>query len=86
MALIEMQSYQAGVNVDRLVALAALIGFVKVQQANVGYSKRVDKASNNLEKSENLYKLKNSPFRHIGTNASHKDQKRFTKNPFRNIR
>jgi hypothetical protein len=86
MALIEMQNYQAGVNVDRLVALAALIGFVKVQQANVGYSKRVDKASNNLEKSENLYKLKNSPFRHIGNNTPHKDQKRFTKNPFRNIR
>ena len=86
MALIEMQNYQAGVNVDRLVALAALIGFVKVQQANVGYSKRVDKASNNLEKSENLYKLKNSPFRHMGNNKSHKDHKRFTKNPFRNIR
>ena len=86
MALIEMQNYQAGVNVDRLVALAALIGFVKVQQANVGYSKRVDKASNNLEKSENLYKLKNNPFRHIGNNKSNRDQKRFTKNPFRNIR
>lgn len=86
MALVEMENYQAGVNVDRLVALAALIGFVKVQQANVGYSKRVDKPANNLEKSENLYKLKNTPFRHMGNNKSNGAGKRYTKNPFRNIR
>ena len=37
MLMKEMQAYQPGVNVDRLVSFAALIGFAKVQQANRGY-------------------------------------------------
>jgi hypothetical protein len=66
MALVEMEHYQPGVNVDRLVSLAALIAFVKVQQANRGYAKRVDRAPESLEKSNDLFKLNSSPFRHIG--------------------
>jgi hypothetical protein len=86
MALVEMENYAAGVNVDRLVSLAALISFIKVQQANRGYSKRVDKPANNLEKSENLYKLKSTPFRHIGTSSSKRSGGNSGKKAFRNMR
>jgi hypothetical protein len=59
MLLKEMQEYADGVNVDRLVSFAALVAFMRIQQANRGYSKRVimDDASKNLQKSENLFKL-----------------------------
>ena len=66
MALIEMEHYQPGVNVDRLITLAALISFVKIQQSNRGYAKRLDAPAESLEKSKDLFKLKSSPFRHIG--------------------
>jgi len=68
MLLKEMQEYADGVNVDRLVSFAALVAFMRIQQANRGYSKRVimDDASKNLQKSENLFKLNRSPFRHMG--------------------
>lgn len=68
MLLKEMQEYADGVNVDRLVSFAALVAFMRIQQANRGYSKRVimDDASKNLQKSENLFKLNRNPFRHMG--------------------
>jgi hypothetical protein len=84
MALIEMQNYKEGVNVDRLVSLAALISFVKVQQANRGYAKRVDKPKKDLEKSDNLYKLNSSPFRHVG-GRSRRSGSKGTRSPFRKI-
>jgi hypothetical protein len=45
---------------------------MRIQQANRGYSKRVimDDASKNLQKSENLFKLNRSPFRHMGQGRS----------------
>jgi hypothetical protein len=68
MLLKEMQAYIDGLNVDRLVAFSALVSFLKIQEANMGYQKRVvqDEASKNLQKSENLYKLNKSPFKHMG--------------------
>ena len=68
MLLKEMQAYVDGLNVDRMVAFCALVAFMRIQQANRGYTKRVimDEASKNLEKSKNLFKLNKSPFRHIG--------------------
>lgn len=70
MLLKEMQEYADGVNVDRLVSFAALVAFMRIQQSNRGYSKRVvmDDAAKNLQKSENLFKLNRSPFRHVGGN------------------
>ena len=70
MLLKEMQEYAYGVNVDRLVSFAALVAFMRIQQSNRGYSKRVvmDDAAKNLQKSENLFKLNRSPFRHVGGN------------------
>lgn len=69
MLLKEMLAYQPGVNVDRLVSFAALIAFAKVQQSNRGYLK-VKETDSSLEKSQNLYKLKYSPFKNIGRSKS----------------
>jgi hypothetical protein len=87
MLLKEMQAYQDGVNVDRLVSFAALVSFVKIQQANMGYTKRVikDEASQKLDKSNNLYKLKSSPFRHMGRSGLGENQK-FNRSPFKNLK
>jgi hypothetical protein len=87
MLLKEMQAYQDGLNVDRLVAFSALVSFVKIQQANIGYAKRVvmDDASLKLDKSKNLYKLKSSPFRHMGRSGLGEGQK-FNRSPFKNLK
>jgi hypothetical protein len=87
MLLKEMQAYQDGLNVDRLVSFAALVSFVKIQQANIGYTKRVikDEASQKLDKSNNLYKLKSSPFRHMGRSGLGENQK-FNRSPFKNLK
>jgi hypothetical protein len=67
MALKEMLAYQPGVNVDRIVSLAALISFVKVRQANGAKLARVENdLTKNLENSQDLYKLNRSAFRNIG--------------------
>jgi hypothetical protein len=68
MLLKEMRAYADGVNVDRLVSFAALVAFMRIQQSNRGYLKTVimDDAAKNLQKSENLFKLNKSPFRHMG--------------------
>ena len=67
MLIKEMQEYADGVNVDRLVSFAALVSFMKIQESNRGYTKRVDRddAAKKLQKSENLFKLNSTPFRHM---------------------
>jgi hypothetical protein len=82
-----MQEYADGVNVDRLVSFAALVAFMRIQQANRGYSKRVimDDASKNLQKSNNLFKLNSSPFRHIGKGATFNGQTT-VRSPFKNFK
>jgi hypothetical protein len=86
MAFTEMIAYDDDVNVDRLVSLAALISFAKVQQANRGFRKRVDQVnSNNLQKSDNLYKLNTSPFRHMGKTRSATGMS-IPRSPFKNMR
>jgi len=87
MAMKEMQAYNSDINVDRLVALGALIAFAKVQQANRGYKKRVENTDRkHLEKSANLFKLSNSPFRHIGKGRGNPGRMQAPRNPFKNIR
>jgi hypothetical protein len=88
MAMKEMEAYNDDINVDRIVSLAALIAFAKVQQANRGYRKRVENTERkHLEKSENLYKLSINPFRHIGKQSwsSNTNIKR-SRNPFKHMR
>jgi hypothetical protein len=87
MLLKEMQAYVDGLNVDRLVAFSALVAFMRIQHANRGYTKRVimDDASKNLEKSKNLYKLNNSPFRNIGKTKVANAQS-FRRSAFKNFK
>lgn len=87
MLLTEMREYAPGVNVDRLVAFCALVAFMRIQQSNRGYAKRVimDDAAKNLQKSENLFKLNKSPFRHMGRGQLANGQK-FKRSPFKNLK
>ena len=88
MLLKEMQEYADGVNVDRLVSFAALVAFMRIQQANRGYSKRVimDDASKNLQKSNNLFKLNRTPFRHMGTRGQVINGQVFNRSAFKNFK
>ena len=87
MLLIEMQAYGPGVNVDRMVAFCALVAFMRIQQSNRGYAKRVimDDAAKSLQKSENLFKLNRSPFRHMGRKKIANGQKP-NRSPFKNLK
>lgn len=86
MALVEMEHYQPGVNVDRLISLGALIAFVRIQEASRGLKKRTEYDNEeHLEKSENLYKLNRSPFRHIGSGSQSLSMQK-PRNPFKNFR
>jgi len=87
MLIKEMLAYFPGLNVDRLVAFSALIAFAKVQQSNRGYVKRVERDdANNLQNSQNLYKLKYNPFRNMGGRIKTIGEKKFKKSPFKNFR
>jgi hypothetical protein len=68
MLIVEMQAYEEGLNVDRLVSFSALVAYIKILESNSGIKERVEKddAAKNLEKSSNLFKLNRSPFRHMG--------------------
>ena len=87
MLLTEMLQYFPGLNVDRLVAFAALVAFAKIQQGNRGYIKRKerDKSLEPLDISQNFGKLNKNPFRNIGRNKKIGGNK-IIKNPFKNIR
>jgi hypothetical protein len=88
MLLKEMQEYAEGVNVDRLVSFAALVAFMRIQHANRGYSKRVimDDASKNLQKSDNLFKLNRTPFRHMGGSGRVINGQVFNRSAFKNLK
>lgn len=85
MALVEMQAYRKGVNVDRLVSLAALVAFVKIREANTQRPVKVENdVEDNLQKSQNLYKLNRGAFRHIGKTKSNKFSKK-GRSPYKHI-
>jgi hypothetical protein len=87
MLLTEMLQYYPGLNVDRLVAFAALVAFVRIQQANRGYSKRKerDKSLESLDNPQNLYKLNIRPFSNLARNNK-KSFNNKRRNPFKNIK
>jgi hypothetical protein len=85
MLIKEMLAYYPGLNVDRLVAFGALIAFVKIQQSNRGYTKRRESEGKSLVNSENLYKLKYSPFKNIGRNSTSRTN-RPNRSGFKNIK
>lgn len=88
MLLKEMHAYVDGLNVDRLVAFSAMVAFMRIQQANIGYAKRVimDDASKNLQKSENLFKLNSSPFRHMGGRGTKINGQYIKRSAFKNFK
>ena len=86
MAIVEMEAYQPGLNVDRLISLGALITFVKIQESNRGATIRVEHEDTEyLDNSENLYKLNRSPFKNIGMNNSNSGFKK-QRSAFKNLR
>ena len=88
MLIKEMQEYADGVNVDRLVSFVALVSFVRIQESNRGYAKQVirDDAAKKLQKSENLFKLNSSPFRHMGRKRKTLNGKSIKRSAFKNIK
>jgi len=86
MAMVEMENYNPGVNVDRIVALASLISFVKIQEGSRGLKIKTEYDNEeHLDNSKNLFKLSMNPFRHIGKNNSLLNDK-IKKSPFRHIK
>jgi len=87
MLLREMLAYVEGLNVDRMVAFCALVAFMRIQESNRGYMKRtiMDDAAKNLQKSDNLFKLSHSPFRHMGKGRLSNGQG-FKRSPFKNFK
>lgn len=82
MLIVEMQAYEEGLNVDRLVSFAALVAYIKILESNMGIKERVEKddAAKNLEKSSKIYKLNKSPFRHMGLGKAQNVKKSAFKN------
>lgn len=85
MLLKEMQAYQDGLNVDRLVAFCALIAFAKVQQSNRGFTKRVEVTDKKLDNSQKFSKLNWGPFRHMGSSKGRSTGMQKPRNPFKNL-
>jgi hypothetical protein len=87
MLIKEMREYADGVNVDRLVSFAALVAFMKIQESNRGYTRKtiMDDTAKNLQKSENLFKLNKSPFRHMGHGVKSMNSG-FKRSAFKNIK
>lgn len=87
MALEEMLQYEHGLNVDRLIALAALISFVKIQRANKGVMKRIESEDNShLDNSDKIYNLnKSAPFKNIGRNRRSASSNKPKRNPFKRL-
>lgn len=71
MVIREMMAYFKGLNVDRLVTVAALVTFVKLQESHKrGNMSHVhqNEDEENLDNINKNTKLNNSPFRNVGNN------------------
>lgn len=91
MILKEMQLYQPGLNVDRLITYALLISYVKILQAAGMIRKKVDRINENLENPSKSVKLnteERSMFKNLGHTMGQGQikQKTIPRSPFRNIR
>lgn len=87
MLLKEMEAYQKGGNFDRLISWGALITFVRIQQANKGYKKRVENFDKDKEKGKpqvNPYAVSRTPFKNLGTQKSSSPYK-VDRKPFKNF-
>lgn len=83
MILKEMEMYQVGMNVDRLIAFAALCAYIKILLANRGYSKKIIETDKKTV-DKNLYTKPSSFFK---TNKQSSDSKyNVKKSMFRHIK
>jgi len=86
MLMKEMSQYHDGLNVDRLVSFAALVAFVRIQESNRGYKRVIEEqVALNLDKSQNLLKLKGNPFSNIG-GPKRRSSGRKGRSGFKNLR
>jgi len=87
MLLTEMEKYEPGLNVDRLISFAALIAFIKVQESNRGYIKKAEYVDDkHLHKSNKISKLNKSAFRHVGNSNSKSKLHSPKRSGFRNLK
>lgn len=87
MFLWEAEEYTPDLNVDRIVSLAALIAFVKIQEANRGLQRNTTEEDyGDLAKSDKITKLDRSPFRNIGRNSSSLGGMVKPRSAFKNLR
>jgi len=67
-----------------------LVAFASLQQSNRGFSKRIEREDDNLQKTNNYSKFKMSPFRHIGQKGSSLFEEQTSaknkRSPFKNLR
>ena len=74
-----------GLNVDRLVAFAALAAFLKVQHAIKGNKKVKENLDKEKQKDHvNPYEIKRSAFKHLGQQQKG-TMSRPDRNPFKNF-
>ena len=61
---------------------------MKIQESNRGYTKRVerDDTAKKLQKSENLFKLNSTPFRHMGRKNKRNNGRKHKRSAFKNIK
>lgn len=84
MAIVEMKAYKDGMNVDRIISLAALIAFVRIYIANRGYIK-VD-VEEESETSNDVYNVDKNIFNHLGNNNVKNFSYIRSKGGFKNLR
>lgn len=84
MLIKEMEEYQPGKNVDRLVAFCSLVAFVKVMEANYGFTKRLEIDDNYKKADKDLYAKSTSFFK--TRNTSTDSQYKINRSPFKNIK
>lgn len=86
MALREMIAYTPKLNVDRLVALASLIAFVRLQEAFRKVRVVIEGEDKKLDKSKKITKLDSNMFRHVGRASNNNDKTRLPRVGFKNLR
>lgn len=89
MACVEMENYVEGLNVDRLISLAALVTLVELQEAHRGgHINVVDDTEDidyvDLDYTNKMSKLSKSPFNKLGKH--HSSFKAKKKSPFNRLR
>lgn len=82
MAMEEMSKYNPTLNVDRIIALGALVAYVKIQDANK--ITIIEREPTNLEKNKDFHKLDKRAFNNIGRSKSYSSKR--TYRGFKNLR